>query len=271
VSGVAALLLAQNPTLTAQQLRSRIEQFATRPAGVTRSDVLGWGILNAYSALVQQNGPPRKIFVRLLDATTGAIAKTVPVATDGSFAIAHLATGSYYLQAGEDESGDGAIGGVGRRFAWAGGFGKPTLLNVNANSQAVAVVLGQPTEVEPNDDAAHANLLSVGSHVTGNITTPDVKDVYAVTIPAAGTYVFETSGLVGSCGFGIELDTFISVATSTGTTVGFNDNFTSSTARYCSRVQASLTPGTYYVTVSGIEASGLASHGRYRLEVRSGS
>jgi len=271
VSGVAALLLAQTPTLTAEQLRTRIEQFALRPTGFTRSDVLGWGILNAYSALTQQNGPPRKIFVRLLDATTGAVVKTAPVGTDGSFAMAHLATGSYYLQAGEDESGDGAIGAAGRRFTWAGGFGKPTVLNVNANSQAVAVVLGLPTEVEPNDDVAHANLLSVGSHVIGNITTPDVRDVYAVAIPAAGTYVFETSGLVGSCGFGIELDTFISVASATGGAIGSNDNFNSPTARFCSRVQASLTPGTYYVTVSGIDANGLASHGRYRLEVRSGS
>ncbi len=268
VSGVAALLLAQDPSLTAAQLRSRIEQFATRPAGYTRSDVLGWGILNAYSALTQQNGPPRKIFVRLLDAANGNVVKTTSVGADGGFAFTRVTTGAYYLQAGEDESADGNIGGAGRRFTWAGGFGKPTVLNVNGNTQAVAIVLGVPTEVEPNDDVAHANMLSVGSYVTGNITTPDVRDVYSVTIPVNGTYVFETSGLVGSCGFGIELDTFISVASAAGAQIGSNDNFTSATGRFCSRVQATLTPGIYYVTVSGIGASGLADHGRYRLEVR---
>src|SRR6185436_9243142 len=38
VSGVAALLLAQTPTLTAPQLRARIQDFALRPTGATRSD-----------------------------------------------------------------------------------------------------------------------------------------------------------------------------------------------------------------------------------------
>ena len=53
VSGVAALILAQNPTLTAAALRQRIEQFATR-----RRDELvnnyGWGIVNAYNSHADQ-------------------------------------------------------------------------------------------------------------------------------------------------------------------------------------------------------------------------
>jgi hypothetical protein len=272
VSGIAALMLAKEPGLTAQQMRSRIEQFATRPAGFTRSDALGWGIVNAYNALTQQNGPPRQTLVRLVDATTGALVKSTKVGSDGSFAFTRLATGSYFVQAGDDESSDGAIGVVGRRFAWAGGFGKPTVFNVNTNSQAVAIALGIPTEVEPNDDIAHANALSVGSYVTGNITTPDIRDIYSVTIPAAGTYTFETSGLVGSCGLGIELDTFLTLSSAVGTaTIGTNNDSTSPTGRFCSRIQATLTPGIYYVTVNGSGANGLASHGRYRLEVRSGT
>jgi hypothetical protein len=272
VSGIAALMLAQNPGLTAQQIRSRIEQFATRPAGFTRSDALGWGIVNAYNALTQQNGPPRQTLVRLVDATTGALVKSAKVNTDGSFAFTRLTAGSYFVQAGDDESNDGVIGVVGRRFAWAGGFGKPTVFNVSTNAQAVAIALGVPTEVEPNDDIAHANALSVGSYVTGSITTPDVRDIYSVTIPTAGMYTFETSGLVGSCGLGIELDTFLTLSSAVGTaTIGTNNDFTSSTGRFCSRIQATLAPGIYYVTVNGTGANGLASHGRYRLEVRSGT
>ena len=271
VSGIAALLLAQTPSLTAAQLRSRIEQFATRPAGTTRSDTYGWGIVNAYNSLTQQSGPPRTTYVRLVDATTGAVARSTTVNAAGSFSFTRVANGSYYLQAGDDESSDGVIGAPGRRFAWAGGAGAPTVLNVNANSQSVSVPLGMPSEVEPNDDVPHANLLSVGSYVIGSITTPDVRDVYAVAIPTAGTYTFETSGLVGSCGLGIELDTFLQVTTQAGTSVGSNDNFNSSTGRFCSRVQAQLTPGIYYATVTGTGASGLASHGRYRLEVRAGN
>jgi hypothetical protein len=145
------------------------------------------------------------------------------------------------------------------------------VLNVSGNSQTIGVMLGLPTEVEPNDDVSHANLLSVSSYVIGAITPPDVRDVYSVTIPTAGPYTFETSGLVGSCGLGIELDTFISVTSAAGSTVGTSDNFPSATGHACSRVQATLTPGIYYVTVTGTGVSGLASHGRYRLEVRAGS
>lgn len=271
VSGIAALLLAQTPTLTAAQLRSRIETYATRPANALRSDSFGWGIVNAYNALTQTAGAPRSTIVRLVDAVTGAIGRTAAVDANGNFAFTKVATGSYLLQAGEDESGDATIGTPGRRFAIAGGAGKPTVFNVNANALSAAIVLGMPTEVEPNDDIAHANLLSVNSYVVGNITTPDVVDVYSVPIPAAGIYTFETSGVVGSCGLGIELDTFISVTTAAGALVGSNDNFSSATGRFCSRVQKSLTPGIYYVTVSGSAASGLASHGRYRLEVRAGT
>jgi hypothetical protein len=271
VSGIAALLLAQTPGLTAAQLRQRIEQYATRPAGVTRSDMYGWGIVNAYNSLAQQNGPTRQTFVRLVDATTGLTKGSTPVTSSGSFAFARLPQGTYFVQAGDDEASDSTIGVPGRRFNWAGGFGAPTVFNVNNNALSAAIALGTPTEVEPNDDIAHANMMSVGSYVVGNITTPDVRDVYSITITTPGMYTFETSGVVGTCGLGIELDTFLSVASAAGTTVGTNDNFSSATSRLCSRVSATLAAGIYYATVTGTGANGFASHGRYRLEVRAGS
>ena len=269
VAGVAALLLAQQPTLTGTQLRSRIEQYATRTPGLGRSDTYGWGIVNAYNALTSTNGAQHQTFVRLVDATTGQSVKSTAVAAAGDFALTRLQSGAYYLQAGDDD-GDGQIGVPGRRFAWAGGARKPTVFNVNANAQAASISLGVPTEVEPNDDANHANLLSVGSYVIGTITPPDTRDVYAVTIPGSGAYTIETSGVVGSCGLGVELDTFIQVVSAAGASIGTNDNFPSPTGRFCSRVQATLTAGIYYVSVGGNGASGLASHGRYRLEVRAG-
>ncbi len=270
VSGVAALLLAQNPGLTTAQLRSRIENFATRPTGVTRSDVLGWGIVDAYNSLTQQNGPPRQTYARLLDATSGNTIKTVPVSATGTFAFTQVPAGTFNVQAGDDESGDGILGTPGRRFTWAGGFGAPTLFNTSNTALSTAISLGIPTEVEPNDDVAHANLMSVGSYVTGNITTPDVRDVFAVTISTAGTYTFETSGLVGACGEGIELDTVLSVASAAGLSVGSNNDISAGAGNFCSRVRATLTPGVYYATVTGTGSNGQASHGRYRLEIRAG-
>jgi hypothetical protein len=253
-------------------LRARIEQYATRPLGVTRSDTYGWGIVNAYNSLTQQAGPARQTYARLIDATSGAVLKSVQVSSSGSFAFTRLASGSYNVQVGDDEAGDGILGTPGRRLAWAGGFAAPTVFNVNGNALTTSVVLGVPTEVEPNDDAAHANVLSPGSYIVGNITTPDLRDMYQVTITTAGIYTFETSGVVGSCGEGIELDTVLQVASSAGIAVGpRSDNFTSSTGRFCSRVTATLTPGIYYATVTGTSASFQASHGRYRLEVRAGN
>jgi hypothetical protein len=272
VAGVAALLLAQNPSMTAADIRTRIQQTATRSAGSSRNDLYGWGVVNAYSALQGPTGITRQTYVRLIESTTGATVKTAKVDANGNFALTRLQPGSYYVQAGEDENGDALIGTPGRRFGWAGGFGKPTVFNVTAQSQsAAAIVVGTPTEFEPNDDVSTANLLSVGSYVVGQVTPPDVRDTYRVVIPTAGTYVFETSGLVGSCGFGLELDTILSLATSAGTQVATNDNTRGSvTGPFCARISASLQPGIYYVSVTGSTASALKSHGRYRLEVRAG-
>jgi subtilisin family serine protease len=270
VSGIAALLLAQTPTLTPAALRSRIEQFARRPAGATRSDSYGWGIVNAYNSLTQSNGPPHMTMVRLLDATTGAIVRTTPAGPSGSFAFTRVRNGSYYVQAGDDESGDAVLGIPGRRYGWYGGFGAPTPVIVNNNSQAISFSLGMPTEVEPNDDVGRANFMVPNSYVVGNITTPDVSDTYSVLISTNGIYTFETTGLVGSCGLGVELDTFITLRDQTGTTLGTNNDFTSATSLFCSRLRANVSAGVYYITVRGTTANGLASHGRYRLQVRSG-
>jgi hypothetical protein len=202
VSGIAALLLAQTPGLSAAQLRARIETFATRPPNALRSDSYGWGIVNAYNALTQQHGDPRAVSLRLVNATTGAVAATTKADAAGNFAFAKLDDGAYLLQAGEDEAGDAAIGVPGRRFTWAGGFATPRVFNVVGHDGLTsAISLGQPLESEPNDDLAHANLLSVDSYVIGNITPPDARDIYAVTIPTAGIYTIETSGVLGTCGW----------------------------------------------------------------------
>jgi subtilisin family serine protease len=271
VAGVAALLLAQTPGLTATDLRTRIEQFAARPPGTTRNDTFGWGIVNAYNSLTQRNGPARQAIVRLIDPVSGAVVKTVTASASGAFSFTRLTPANYLIQAGEDESGDGLIGVPGRRFGWAGTFAAPTSFTIAANQiQNVAVSVGYPTETEPNDDAASANTLSVNSYIVGQITTPDPRDIYKVVIPAAGQYTFETSGLVGSCGWGIELDTVLSLQTGAGAAVSTNDNFQSAISVACSRITSTLAVGTYNIIVTGTAGNGLSPRGRYRLEVRSG-
>jgi subtilisin family serine protease len=271
VSGVAALLLAKDPGLSAADLSLRLEQYASRPANATRDDNYGWGIVDAYNALTQQSGPARSRRVELFDAA-GALVRSAQADSNGAFVLANLEPGTYNLVAGEDEDGDGTIGVPGRRFGVAGGVGSPLALQVlnSATLLRAAVTIGVPMEAEPNDQLSNANILDVGTYVVGQITAPDVQDVYAVRIPTAGQYTFETSGVVGSCGWGIELDTYLTVSDATGTPLGANNDAGAFTGPYCSRLTGTATPGTLYVTVAGSSANGLANHGRYRLEARSG-
>jgi Subtilase family/Bacterial pre-peptidase C-terminal domain len=274
VSGVAALLLAHDPSASAATLESRLEQYATRPPNSTRTDNYGWGVVNAYNALTQQAGPPRQTYVRLLDAASGAVLHTVPTGAGGAFAFTELAAGTYQIEAGEDESGDGTIGVPGRRFAWAGTAAAPAVFTAAAGSsliQTAGITIGVPTESEPNDATATANPLSVGGYVVGQINPPDVADYYKVLIPTQGTYTFETSGVLGACGWGLELDTNLQLLGPDGTAVAANDDSNAATGPNCSQISTALAPGTYYVVVTGSSASGLSDHGRYRLQVRSGS
>ena len=71
---------------------------------------------------------------------------------------------------------------------------------------------------------ATANAISVGGYIAGLLTTPNTQDVFKVVIPTAGVYTFETSGLIGSCGVGIEMDTFLTVENSAGVGIGSNND-----------------------------------------------
>ena len=271
VSGVAALLLAKEPGLSASDLSSRLEQYASRPANATRDDNYGWGIVDAYNALAQRYGPARSRRVELFNAT-GARVLSGQADSSGAFVLANLATGTYNLVAGEDEDGDGKIGVPGRRLGFAGGVASPLVLPVTSSATPLraSVTIGVPMESEPNDQMVNANTLDVGTYVVGEITSPDAQDVYVVRIPSPGQYTFETSGVVGSCGWGIELDTYLSLTDSNGNQLGANDNAGAFTGPFCSELTGTATPGTLYITVTGSSADGLASHGRYRLEFRAG-
>ncbi len=276
VSGIAGLLLANDPSLSAAELTSRLEQWATRAPGSGRNDTYGYGIVNAYNALTQQDGPPRATYVRLLDAASGSIVGMVPANAAGAFAFTQLAPGAYQLEAGQDESGDSLIGLPGRRFGWDGTAATPTTFTVTSGTptvQTTSFSFGVPLELEPDDTPAEANALSVGGYVIGSITAPDFYDYYRVLIPASGTYAFATSGVTGTCGWGLELDTKLDLLSSSGATIASNDDDSSSPAGpYCSLITQTLSPGIYYVRVSaGAGTGGAATQGRYELQVRSAS
>jgi serine protease len=261
VAGVAALLLAQTPSLTAAGLRTRLMSFAVGPA-----TAYGAGLVNAYNSLTQTLGPPTQLYARLYSATTGAILQTVPVQASGAFAFTGVADGTYHVYGGADEAGDKQLGIPGRRWGAFGGTGAPTAVTAfGPGPFPASFSIGFPSALVPNHTIASATTLVIGGYVQGSIVNPTTIDVYRVAIPAAGSYTFETSGWVADCGFALEDATSIGVYDASGTLITSIGSIDQAHFNYCSRLTATFPRGTFYVGVAG------AFGGRYRLQARAGS
>jgi hypothetical protein len=271
VAGIAALLLAQNPGLTAAQLRSRLESFATP---TDPSQQLGAGIVNARNALTQTNGPNRQLYARAIDATSGAVVATVPAtAGGGAFTISGLPTGSYYVAGGEDESGDGVIGLPDRQYSLFGGAAAPIAVTVTGSLGGFATVtLSDPLEVEPNDFATVATPLFLEGSVRGTLSGSDQVDWYRVLIPTSGVYSFETAGWFGDrCSFALDLNSTLELLDNGQASVATSVDINAPNNDFCSRITATLAAGTYYLRVTRGDFFGFGPHsGRYALWVRAG-
>jgi len=268
VSGVAALLLAQNPALTPQQLRSLLTAYAV-PLG--SPNVYGAGLLNARNSLTQSFAPARNVYARLYDASSGAIVRTAAVGGNGSYAFTGLPDGNYYVFAGQDQNGDQQVGVpdaglVARRWGAFGGSATPSTIPVTgAGTYPSSFSIALPTEIEPNNTTANASALVVGGYITGNIANSSTdQDVYRILIPQAGQYSFQTSGLIGACGFALEEDTVLGLYDATGSLITSNDDIDTANLNYCSRITATLSAGVYYVGVFGYTG------GNYKLQARLG-
>jgi subtilisin family serine protease len=264
VAGVAALLLAQDPSLTRAQLRARLTTYAVDAGAPGPDNRYGAGIVNARNSLTQTLAPPRSIYARLYDAN-GLLRATTTVAADGSYAFTGLGDASYRVYGGTDESGDGQPGLPGRLWGALGGSATPAPVTVDgAATYPATFAIALPTEREPNDVPAQANELALGGYVSGAIGSASDADVFRVRIPQSGTYTFETSAVNGACGFALEANTVLTLRDSTGTVLATNDDMDAAALSYCSRISMGLASGSYSIAVSG-------GTGRFRLAARSGS
>jgi subtilisin family serine protease len=263
VAGVAALILANNPGLTASELRSRLTDFAVDAGAPGRDNLYGAGIVNAWNSLTQSLGPTRQLRARLYDALTGSIVQTV-AAPGGSYSFSNVTGGSYEVFAGQDENGDGEIGVPGRRWGAFGGAASPSTITVTGSgSHQASFSVGRPSEQEPNETLANADVLPVGGYLLGKMTPTDL-DGYRVLIPQPGQYTFETSPVDGACGFALEEDTVIGLYDAQGNLITSNDDIDKNAGNFCSRITATLTPGTYHIGVQGYNG------GTYRVQARVG-
>jgi serine protease len=269
VAGVAALLLAQDPSLTPAQLRARLITYSTP---IAPSQQIGPGIVNARAALAQSLSVTRSVRVRAVDAATGATVAEV-AAPGGSYTLSGLPDGSYYVVAGEDDSGDGQIGLPDRRFGAFGGISSPAPVTVSGAAGAFAAFsIGYPVEQEPNDLPAAASLFMVGGTVQGSLTGADAVDFYRIVLPTSGIYTFETGGLFGNyCSFALDLNTVLQLADQSQNEVAISQDIAQAGNDYCSRISMSLPAGTYYLRVTPGDFFGTGPHtGRYLLTARSG-
>ncbi|HEX2248713.1 MAG TPA: S8 family serine peptidase, partial [Gemmatimonadales bacterium] len=263
VSGVAGLLLAHQPGLTASELRSRLTGFAVDAGSPGRDTRYGDGIVNARNSLAGNHGPARQLHARLYDALTGSALQSIAVAADGSYSFP-VANGSYHVFAGQDEDGDLAIGLPGRRWGAFGGAATATVLEVNGpGTRRASFAIGSPAEDEPNRDFDQANLLPVGGYLQGALD-PNDEDVLRVLIPQVGQYTFESSAVNGACGFALEEDTALRLFGPSRNLLATHDDIDPEASIYCSRITATLQPGAHYLEVRGLDG------GRYRVQARPG-
>lgn len=263
VAGVAALLFAAEPGITAGAVWDRLTDWAVDAGPEGWDEQFGWGILNARNSLTESFEPAADVYVQLVDAASGAVLAETMAAADGSYEFPDLEDGEYLVYAGQDREGDGLTGEPGRRWGAFGGTSVPTGVTLaGPGTHTASFTIGIPVEAESNGTLADADALLLNSYVRGEIGDASAADadIYKVLIPASGTYVFETVGMSGVCGVTLEEDTYLTLMDADGSTLEENDDVDPS--NLCSRISRTLEPGTYYVGVTGWEGEGR----RYFLE-----
>ncbi len=263
VTGIAALVLAAQPSLTYAQLRSRIVDFSVDLGSTGRDNTYGFGLVNARNAMSASFGPARRVFVRLIDATTGAVVRTVQTAANGSYEIGGLADGQYWVFAGEDEGGDGVIGLPSRAFGRFAVTTVPAVIAVaGADVYPATFEIRNTFEVEPNGATDTANELLVDGYVNGDITSVVDQDFYRIRVTQSGTYIIQVTGQSAACKVANEADPNLALLSAAGASLGQSDDLDSANGDYCARLSLSLQPGTYYARVGGTAV------GRYVVSVR---
>lgn len=266
VSGVAALLLAYDPSLTADQLRARLLDYAIDLGDPGRDDLFGHGLVNARNSLTGTHAPAVDHYARLYDQDW-QVRSEAPVGADGSFAFDELPDGEYYVFAGADRGGDGMIGLPGRGWGAFSQAASPSPVAIDGAGTygGIDFATGYPWEIEPNQDMAQASLLPVGGWIRGGLEPDaDTGDFYRVVIPADGLYTFETLPKEGACGFAREEDTILRLYDAGGAVLAEIDDIDTDGLDFCSRISREMTAGTYYLEVTGVHG------GRYHLQARTG-
>ncbi|MCA0376816.1 MAG: S8 family serine peptidase [Gemmatimonadetes bacterium] len=273
VAGVAALLLAREPGLSASELRSRLVDYAIpiRDQADPNNNLFffGRGLLSGRNALTATSAPPRRLQVRLWNRVTGVMT-TIQGGSDGSFRFTGLSDGTYLVMGATDEDLDGRYGAPMRAFGAFGRVVNPTVITVNgAGEYNASFALLGAAELEANNTPTDADVLWVDGYITGEISSQSDLDFSVIPVTQAGTYTLEVTGQNGACGFGVELDPVLTLLDGNNTLITSLDDNDGNNRDYCARITRQLTPGLYSVRIEGAAvANNRKSQGRYVVSVR---
>jgi subtilisin family serine protease len=260
VSGVAALVLSQAPTLSASELQSRLITHATGQA-----TTYGAGLVNAYNSVTSSHGPASKLYATLYTANDWTLAQTVEADAHGGFNFTGVRDGTYHIYAGTAIGADQPLGSPGTMWGADGGPIHPATVDVlGPAANPVTFSIEFPASYA-NHFLGTAAALPIGGYMQGHIVNPDTLDVFRVHVAQTGTYTFETSGWVGACGVALEEATAIGLFDAAGSLLTFTGFIDPTHFNYCSRLTLNLNPGTYYIGVAG------ALGNRYRVQARAGT
>ncbi len=263
VTGMAALLLAREPTLTAAQLKARIINYTIDLGAPGYDQFFGTGLVNMVNMIISSSVPPRTLFVRLVNASTGETVQTVTAGVGGTYGFTGLPDGAYWVFAGVDEFADGRFGVPMRPWGAFGNAAVPTNVVVDgAGLYSANFSLAMASELEANDTPENADELLPDGYQTGTFANTNDVDFFRLRVRASGSYVIEATGHVGACGWALEADPIITLYTASGTQLATNDDIDVGNKDYCARITGTLPVGDYLVRMSGYGA------GRYVVSAR---
>lgn len=111
ISGLAALLYAQNPDITPADVELRLKAGCIDLGDPGRDDYYGYGLPDAYAVLKNDSTPPEMANVKVFIGTPeGAIISNLQhVGASGDFTFSDLKAGTYYIYAFEDANNNNVV------------------------------------------------------------------------------------------------------------------------------------------------------------------
>lgn len=264
-AGVAALVWSREPALTHEEVRQRLRDHAFPLGPGTPNSFYGYGLVDAYWSVTDGAGRPMEAHAFLYDAETGEVVEQARSGDNRSFQFSRLDPGRYWVFAGTSDPDVLSPGLPPGPWGAAGTAGRPDTLVVEGSGlHDVSVDLVPPVAGQDNDASDSPDVLPLGGYLAARLHDPDGAHRYRLPVPEAGTYVIETTGVLGACGLVGHLDTALEVLDEDGTVLDRSTAVDEEGGNACSYLELHLEPGEYTVRV----ASEDGRPGLYRVVAR---